>query len=63
MTTPQYDRKRLSEVRAAQAHKEEIQQFRAVQTVHDHATDAQDRAMLMDMLGLETHGRRVDTLH
>ncbi|ONI81414.1 hypothetical protein ALI144C_18920 [Actinosynnema sp. ALI-1.44] len=63
MTTSQYDRKRLSEVRAAQAHKEEIQQAMAIRTVDDHATDSKDRATLIAMLGLDTQGPLVQASH
>nr|CTQ88688.1 hypothetical protein [Kibdelosporangium sp. MJ126-NF4] len=58
MALPQTSRtdsnvQRLAQARANQVTTEAAQQTRAARTVDDHATDQQDREMLMAMLGLE----------
>ncbi|ONI81427.1 hypothetical protein ALI144C_19000 [Actinosynnema sp. ALI-1.44] len=50
------DRERFAEERADQ-------QVRALHVVDGHATDDQDRAMLVDMLGLDTRAPRSRAPH
>ncbi|MET0234118.1 MAG: hypothetical protein ABW224_05750 [Kibdelosporangium sp.] len=45
---------RLAQARATHAVDELAQQAKAVRTVASQANDPQDRAMLMEMLGLDT---------
>lgn len=44
---------RLAKARASQARDEIARQAKAVRMVDDHATDTEDRAMLIAMLGLD----------
>ncbi|ALG08612.1 hypothetical protein [Kibdelosporangium phytohabitans] len=48
-----HDSARITQARATQARNEMAQQVRAARTVDDHATDPQDREMLIAMLGLD----------
>jgi hypothetical protein len=55
----------LAQVRAQQMRDEVVQRSRATVAVSSHATDAEDRAMLLAMLGLEvadSAGTRSGTL-
>ncbi|TCO60483.1 hypothetical protein [Actinocrispum wychmicini] len=53
-STSDTGRQRLAEARATKLRDEKLQRGQAAHTVDCHATDPQDRAELMAMLGLDT---------
>lgn len=72
MTTPRSadtDRQRMAAARANRLHDETLQRGQAARAVTSHATDPQDRATLMAMLGLDTpasaepHGTHVGRIN
>jgi hypothetical protein len=73
MTTPRptsdTGRQRMAEARASRLHDESLQRGQAARAVNSHATDPQDRATLMAMLGLDTptvadpHGTHVGRIN
>ncbi|MEV4319430.1 hypothetical protein [Actinocrispum sp. NPDC049592] len=50
---PDTGTQRLADARAARLRDEDVQRDQATRAVDSHATDQEDRAMLMAMLGLD----------